>query len=136
MPDSGWRERFVKAMREYPVVSHAAQFAGVSRKTAYEHRNSNPDFAADWDEAKQDGLDKLELLAYEKARNGDVGLLKWLLSCNRPNPYGERTRHEITGPEGSPFEVVLSWGNGIDKHGEEPEPGEDPANPGTYPESA
>jgi hypothetical protein len=122
-------------MRTYPVVRFAAERAGVSTVTAYKHRNEDPNFAEDWDVARKDGLMRLELLAFEKAEQDDT-MLRWILSRNWRDRYGDQVKHEITGAEGSPFEVVLSWGNGIDKHGEEPDPGEDSANPGPSPESA
>lgn len=65
-----WQEPFLAAMRELPIVSHAAKLVGIDRTTAYYERKNNPDFAAAWDDAVEEGVDKVEAAAFQRATQG------------------------------------------------------------------
>lgn len=93
-------------------VSKAAQLIGVTRKSLYEHRQQDEEFAKEWDKAVDQGIDRLEDEAKRRAfegvdepilYKGDVvqyitkysdTLLIFLLKGHREK---YRERHEITG---------------------------------------
>jgi hypothetical protein len=111
-------------------VSDASRTAGVSRKTAYQQRSEDSDFAAQWDEALDEACDALEAEARRRAvegveqkkftRGGDPivdpetgeqykervysdTLLVFLLKGHRPERYRERVEH--TGKNGGPIQT-------------------------------
>lgn len=94
-------------------VTAAAAAAGVGRATAYEWRQEDQDFAAEWDAAVEAGTDKLEDEAWRRAVDGvdeplvsagvlvttmrrySDGLLTTLLKARRPGTYKDRV--EVSG---------------------------------------
>ena len=69
-------EKFLKALRETGNVSDAARSAGLARRTAYAERERNEDFARDWADACEAGIDALEAEARRRAFAG-VGETIW-----------------------------------------------------------
>lgn len=57
--DTSWHGAFCDALRAMPNVKRACEAASVGRKTAYDHRERYPDFAAEWDRALEDGKDEI-----------------------------------------------------------------------------
>jgi uncharacterized protein YdbL (DUF1318 family) len=114
------REAFLKELRRRGNVSDAARKAGVGRKTVYEWREAEPDFAAAWDEAIEAAMDAMESEAWRRAVEGTrkpligrVGkdqdgvityvreysdsLMQTLLKAHRPEKYRERSEVRHTG---------------------------------------
>lgn len=116
-----WPEPFLAALREVPVVARACEACGIERSTAYRRRDSDPEFAAAWDDAMEQGIDKAEQEAFRRAVEGtDKGvwhmgtlvgservysdaLLALILKGRRKRVYADRT--ELTGAEGAPVAV-------------------------------
>jgi hypothetical protein len=114
------RERFLDELRRHGNVSQAAATINRARQTMYLYRQNHPDFAAAWDHAVEEFLDRLETEAARRAAIGvtrpvfqggkQVGtiteysdrLLEFLLDRKR---YPARTKHEHTGANGAPIEV-------------------------------
>jgi hypothetical protein len=114
-------ERFLSALREGRSVSAAAADAGVSYRLAYYWRAKDAEFAKAWQEALEEGTDRLEDEARRRAvegttkpiyhrgeRVGEVqvysdALLMLLLRARRPDKYRDRVEH--TGKDGAPLEV-------------------------------
>lgn len=67
------KEKFLNALRKWPNVARAARLCGVSRQTVYNHRWNDEAFAAAWDEALVEGVDRLE---EEAERRGFKGVLE------------------------------------------------------------
>jgi hypothetical protein len=65
-----WREAFLAALREMPVVQHACDAVGIERSTAYRSRQVDDEFAKAWEEAMEAGVDRAEQEAF---RRGVVG---------------------------------------------------------------
>ena len=103
------RRRFLEELARGWSVSKAAQTSGVSRAQIYRWRKEDPQFAADWNEAYEVGVDVLEDAAYSRAVEGiatpifnqegnQVGekveysdrLLELLLKSKRPRVYGRQ----------------------------------------------
>lgn len=69
-PKSNWRKDFINELRKMPVVSLAAQAAGVSRATVYRIRQEDEEFKAEWDDAVEESIDSLEAEAFFRGRDG------------------------------------------------------------------
>lgn len=64
------REEFFQALRDTCNVTIAARAGGVSRMRVYQIRAADPDFAQQWDDALQEGIDMLEREAHRRAFGG------------------------------------------------------------------
>jgi hypothetical protein len=113
--DRPWREVFVGALEASGNVTASARRAGVNRATAYNHRRSEPDFAAAWDEALEVATDALEAEARRRALEGweepifcggeecgrvrkyDSTLMIFLLKAHRPEKFRENTAVQHSG---------------------------------------
>jgi hypothetical protein len=101
------RKTFLRVLSESGNVSRATRQAGVSRTTAYAHRETDPVFAQAWDEAIVQALDELEEALLARAREGiekpvhfqgqQIGsvrtysdqLAMFLLKARRPEVFGD-----------------------------------------------
>ena len=92
-----WRPRFLALLREFGVVTYAAEGAGISRNTAYRYRNQSEVFAAQWDDAIEASINVLEQEARKRALKKSDTLLIFLLKSLRPSVYQERYRVEHAG---------------------------------------
>jgi len=54
-----WEKAFLSALERTGVVGWAAKAVGVGRRTVYDHRQADPDFAEKWEEALDAAEDKL-----------------------------------------------------------------------------
>lgn len=124
-PRKPWKDVFLATLAETINVSEASRAAGVDRRTAYAHRESDPEFAARWDAALDGGLDDAEGEVYRRGVKGvdrpvfqggkRVGtvrdysdtLLIFLLKSRRRQVYGDKSLHEISGPDGAPLGAAV-----------------------------
>lgn len=126
-PKRDWKEIFLTKLRKSPNVSAAARAAGYSRQWAYQIRASDPDFAAEWDDAIDESMDVAEGEIYRRAVRGVVKrvfykgeeidrvreysdtLLMFMAKAYRPDKYKETVRNEMTGKNGDPLppQVVI-----------------------------
>ena len=116
-----WREAFLAALREYPVLGHACEAAGVNRSTAWRARENDPEFAQDVADAMEAGIDKAEREAFARGvtgwhepvfHKGEIvgevlkksdAMLALVLKGRRKSVYADRT--EITGADGGALAV-------------------------------
>jgi hypothetical protein len=109
------QEAFCAALRQRGNVQDACEATGIARRTAYQWRSDDTDFAAAWDEALDEAADRMEREAFRRAVEGtnepvyhqgqEVGavrkysdtLLIFLLKAARPEKYRERTETRHTG---------------------------------------
>lgn len=90
------RATFLEQMRETCNVSHSARAAGVPRRTVYNWREADPEFAAAWDDAEEEAADALELEARKRATvDKSDRMLEILLKAHRPEKFVERFKGEI-----------------------------------------
>lgn len=61
---------FIESMRQYGIVTVAADYAGITRQSAHKWRRLDKAFAAQWKEAKSISFGLLEKAANERARVG------------------------------------------------------------------
>jgi len=101
-------KNFLHFLAQSGSVTYASGRAGIERRTLYRRRAGDEAFAAQWDEALQLGIDRLQDDAMQRAlhgterplfRNGkrvgstqqyDNKLLQFLLRAHRPEVYGAR----------------------------------------------
>jgi hypothetical protein len=89
-----WRAVFLRALAKTPSVTVACKTAGVNRRTAYDHRERDAEFAEQWDSALHESLDVLEHEIYQRALKDDSQLAMFLLRAHRPSIYRETARIE------------------------------------------
>src|SRR5690349_20966768 len=87
-----WRLKFLDGLRMHGMVTQAAIEAGIHRNTAYFERQRDPEFAKEWEEALDRGVDMLEDVAKKRAFEGSDVLLIFLLKAHRPEKYREIAR--------------------------------------------
>lgn len=122
--------KFLEHLAESGNVVMSAELLNLDRRGLYHLRSENPEFAAAWDEAREQAADHLEAEARRRAIEGLVQkkfdkdgdpiidpetgeqyferaysdtLLIFLLKGARPDVYRERTSTELSGPGGSPL---------------------------------
>lgn len=109
------REKFLETLAQTCNVSEAAREAGFSRRTAYEWRDDDENFAAEWKVAEDEAADKLEREAWRRAVEGtdkpvtyqgkimasykeySDKMLEILLKAHRPDKFKERVATEHSG---------------------------------------
>lgn len=123
-------EKFLETLLTTGNVSKACKIVSIGRRTAYEWREQDEEFAKLWDDAIEVGYDLLEEEARRRAHDGLVKkkfnkdgtavidpetgqqyyerqysdtLLMFLLKGGRPEKYRERTQMEVTGKDGAPL---------------------------------
>jgi hypothetical protein len=105
--------KFLEVLATTGNVSRAAELAGVPRRTAYDQRERDPEFAQKWDEALQVSYDAIEHAVRNRAVEGweepvfyqgeIVGYVRryndenarFLLKAKRPQEFRERV--EVSG---------------------------------------
>ena len=92
-----WRRIFLETLASCGVIKLACYAAGITRKTAYLHRQKCVKFAEEWDEAIEDACDVLEGIGLDRAKAGSDGLLMFFLRANRPQTYRENHHVEHGG---------------------------------------
>lgn len=124
-PQRGLDEASLKNFLHYLAfsgsVTYASGRAGIERRTLYRRKADDEAFAAQWEEALQLGIDRLQDDAMRRAlhgteravfRNGqrvgsvqqyDNRLLQFLLKAHRPEVYSERGK---SAPPPLPFDLA------------------------------
>lgn len=118
--DKSWHAKFLEILGTTCNVTLAARGAGVSRFTVYEHYREQPDFAAQWDDAKEAAVEILEAEAWQRARKVSDTLIIFLLKAHKPAKY--RERYEV-----SQTSVNINWDDLTENELERIAAGEDPA---------
>lgn len=81
---------FLNSLAQCPNVTKAAKDGGTWRRSVYKWRDTIPEFAADWDDAIEEGCDHLEEVAYKRAEEGlSEKLLIFLLKAYRGWRFNE-----------------------------------------------
>jgi hypothetical protein len=120
------RDKFLDALRQGLSISGACIRGGLSRPKAYAWRKEDPEFARLWEEAIEEGTDRIEDEALRRAVDGTkkpvfnrgmlVGhvqeysdvLTIFLLKARRPEKFKDRSSHELTGQGGGPIRQEIS----------------------------
>jgi hypothetical protein len=102
------RQQFLAALSEFPNVSAAAESVSLSRVILYTHRSNDTEFAAEWDAAIDEGIEKVEATALKRGLATSDTLLIFMLKAYRPEKYRENVRHELTGANGGAIQVDIN----------------------------
>lgn len=102
-PDGAWIEKFLKALAQNGNVSDACRRANVSKNTVYEWRKKDKAFAERWQQAIEDAIESLELIAWQRAKTTSDTLVIFLLKSLKPNVYREKIEH--SGEDGAPIPI-------------------------------
>lgn len=115
LSDAEWKAAFLQTLEETASVTKACEVSGLPRRTAYNWRGADEQFAKDWDAAVERGTDALEDEAVRRAREGTLRpvfyegkvcghvrefsdtLLIFMLKARRPEKYRERSEVKHTG---------------------------------------
>lgn len=114
------REQFLQAIVDNAGnVTEACAAAGISKRSAYDWREADPDFKAAWDDAVELTTEALEQEVYRRAFEGCeepvfykgemCGAIKrysdtlamFTLKARKPEKY--REKHEVSNPDGTPL---------------------------------
>lgn len=94
------KSEFLKAFSKVKFQGDACAAIGLSRRTVHRWRESDPEFAADYNEVNTELTEiyekKLLQLGVEK---DEVAAVIFALKCRNPEVYSERFKHEITTPK-------------------------------------
>jgi hypothetical protein len=104
--DAGeWIEPFLKTLALTANVKMACRQAGITRKTAYQWKEQNPEFAELWADAIEDGLDLLEYAMFKRGVATSDRAAEFLLRVHR---YKDAVKLEHSGPAGGPISLTSS----------------------------
>jgi hypothetical protein len=79
------RATFLKTLAATCNVTRAAHRAGMGRTAAYDWRSDDAEFAKEWDDAIEAAADRLEEVAFRRAKTGQSDrLLEILIKAHRP----------------------------------------------------
>jgi hypothetical protein len=67
-----WRPRFLAALSMCHSPELAARHTRISCQMAYYHRKHDPQFAKQWDEAREYGIEMLHARAFQRCLEGDL----------------------------------------------------------------
>lgn len=106
-----WKPDFLEHLRRDPNVSAACKSAGVARRTVYDARDNDPNFAQAWDEADEAALDLIEAAGFEMAiakTSESPSLIKFFLQTRRPHKFPNVSKLEVAGVNGKPIPVAMT----------------------------
>lgn len=117
-------KQLLEAYADTCNIVKACRKAKVARQNHYRWLRKNPEYAAAFNERKQQAADLLESIAVERAAEGYLepvlyqgqvaahvrrfsdGLMMFLLRGMMPEKYGVQ-RQEISGPQGTPMQAKI-----------------------------
>ena len=92
-----WKQTFVEAYSQIPIMRYAARVANVSRQSVYEARRKDPDFDEQVKQAEAEGAETIEGKAFAMSNAGNERLVMFLLEHILPEKYGRTQKLDMTG---------------------------------------
>ena len=89
------REKFLRELRKMPNATLAALRAKIDLAAAFAMRESDDAFRAEWDQALEVGVSKLEEKAIERARKDSDRLMIEMLKALRPEKYSDHSEGDV-----------------------------------------
>jgi len=89
-----WKKTFLEKLAKTPSVTAACRVSNVSRRTAYDLKHADPEFAAAWDDALNQSLDYLEHQVFVRGCKDDTRAAEIILKAYRPDRYCDKMRIE------------------------------------------
>ena len=87
LPD--WAPVFLTQLECTPNVAAAARLAGITKQRVYQVRAENPEFAAAWEDALDTGVQELEGVVWQRAKDQSDTLAIFLLKSHKPARYAD-----------------------------------------------
>lgn len=104
------KREFLLSFRKLGTVAAAAEQVGIDRSTFYRWLDSDPEFADDFHDARDDVIDSVEQTLVQRARNGSELCIFFFLKRWRPE-YRDRVSFD---PELLREEIAERLKRGID----------------------
>lgn len=92
-----WMPRFLELFGATCNITLACKGAGVSRGTVYGYQRDNEEFAQQMADAKQQAIETLEAICWDRAKKKSDLLMMFLLKAHRPEMYRERQEIQHSG---------------------------------------
>lgn len=89
------KKLLLEGLSRHYTITAACEYAGISRPTAYAWKDEDPAFAAAWEEARNQAVERLEESAYERASRGNDVLTIFLMKGMRPEKYRDTFKADI-----------------------------------------
>jgi hypothetical protein len=86
--------KFLAKLADGRSVNSACKAAGYVRRSVYDQRKIDPEFAEAWDDAYEQGSDKLEDDTADAAEQNDI-LKMFLLKARRPDKYRDNSKIDL-----------------------------------------
>lgn len=108
MHDQKVKDRFPEILAEHlGIVTNACKAAGIGRRTYYNWREEDPEFAKACDDVSEQTIDFVESKLLENIRDGkEASQIFYLKTKAKHRGYVERTEH--TGADGGPLRAERS----------------------------
>jgi formate dehydrogenase maturation protein FdhE len=90
-----WKEKYISMYREIPIVRVAAQVAGINRTTVTRALQNDDEFARQIAEARDEGVERLESVAWQLAQTNER-VLMFMLKSHKPDMYGDKQKLDAT----------------------------------------
>jgi hypothetical protein len=81
---------WLAAYVELGSIGKACEYLGIGRRTFYNWKAADPEFAAAVQEAEQDAVDSAVSELYRRAKKKDTTALIFYLKTHRPEVYADR----------------------------------------------
>lgn len=91
------RKLFLDSLAVGDSISAAARAAGGTTRVFKRWREEDEAFAADWDEAEEEGTDFIEDAATDRALKKSDPLMAMILKARRPDKYDRGSKLELSG---------------------------------------
>lgn len=91
------RKLFLDQLAVGNSVSFSAHAAGATTSQFKRWREQDENFAADWDEAVEEGTDFIEDIALDRAMKKSDPLMQMMLKARRPDKYDRGSKLELSG---------------------------------------
>jgi hypothetical protein len=101
-----WQRPFLAAYSNSGNLRASALRAQVSRGHVYRALETDAQFRAEFDDAKDEAIELLEATLRQQALSGNTTALIFLLKCLDPATYNERV--QISGPRNGPVEMIAT----------------------------
>ena len=102
-----WKQTFIEAYQQIPIIRFAARAANVSRQTVYEARKNDLDFSEQMKTAGAEGAEAVEGKAFAMANAGNERMVMILLEHILPDKYGRQQKLDMSG-EFNAFTIKIS----------------------------
>lgn len=88
---------FFQALSSGMAIKSAAEAAGYAKRTVFDWRDRDKEFAQRWDDAIEESIESLENEANRRAMHGSDTVLMFLLKARKPELYSQNAAMTLDG---------------------------------------